>query len=198
MSNITIQELARNIVNAVQAEAAKVPGFDYGAIRLLFVPKIDMAEKFVGGFGLDCEMGLIYPIKLGASHTRPAQGDEKECDCSGYAALKIQGCAYALKNGLGRKSGDMPESAETWGRASDKGCVVYEISMKLLLKDCSPSGIGSVSLLRLYVSVSGADSIDDERCAFVAGDIIRQWCYEYIFDGDYGDFTPCLVLENPD
>lgn len=178
MEKLTIQELTRSIVDAIQAEAVKVPDFDNGAIRLLFVPKCETAVDFLGNFGPDCEIDLGFPIKKGASHTRPAKWrgdvDRKECDCYGYAALKIEGCAYALRNNLGRHSCDMPEEAETWGRASDKGCVVYDISIvKGFWFTYNPS---LKHYFRLYVAVSGALGDEDERCALAAGDVLQQWC----------------------
>jgi hypothetical protein len=176
----TIQTLARRIVNAVQAEAGKIPDLDNGAIRLLFVPKCGTADGYFGHFGLDCELGLVFPIKEGASHTRPAKWrgkeDRKECNCSGYAELKIQGCAYAHNHDLGQRSCDMPEEAVTWGRTNDRGCVVYDVyttdTESLSVAD-NPTPMHA---FRVYVAVSGATGDEDEQCALAAGYALQWWC----------------------
>lgn len=196
MIKLTIQKLVEGIVSAVQSEAAKIPGFDNGAIRLLFVPKCPAGERFLGGFGPNCEIDFGFPIKEGASHIRPATEDDKECDCYGYAALKIEGCAYALRNDLGRRSCDMPESAETWGRASDQGCVVYDIFITEVF------GIADSSkpkpYFRLYVAVSGATGKEDEQCALAARDILQQWCSTERDDDGFGHVSQYLSLVKPE
>jgi hypothetical protein len=200
VAKFTFQDLVRDIVEAVQTEIAKISDFDNGAIRLLFVPKCDKAVGFFGGFGRHCEIDLGFPVREGASHTRAAKWrgkeDRKECDCYGYAALKIEGCAYALRNNLGRRSCDMPEEAETWGRASDQGCVVYDIFIT------DRFGIGDNSspehYFRLYVSVSGAMGDEDERCALAASSILQTWCdTELDYDG-FGHFEKYLSLLKPE
>lgn len=200
MNQLTIQELVRRIISEIQAEAAKIPDFDDGAIRLLFVPKCNVAVDYLGGFGTDCEIDFGFPIKEGANHTRPAKwrGDEdrEECGCYGYAALKIEGCAYALRNNLGRRSCDMPEENETWGRANDRGCVVYEIFIteRFGIADASPPK----PYFRLYVAVSGATGDEDERCALTAGNILQQWCDTELNDDGFGHFAKYLSLIKPE
>lgn len=195
MNKLTIQELAEKMRVAIQAEATKIPDFDYGAIRLLFVPKCEKANEFIGGFGIGCEVDLGYSIKEGGEKTRPAKDDQKECACYGYAALKIEGCSHALRNGYGQRSSDMPEEFETWGRTNDGGCVVYEIFIteRFGICDNSPPAL----YFRLYVSVSGATSSEDERCALVAGDILQQWCDTELDDDGYGHFKKYLSLAKP-
>ncbi len=173
MEKNTIQTLVNQISDAIRAKAAEIPDFNNGAFRLLFVPKCEDANSFLGGFGIGCEIDFGFAIKDGGKRTRPAIDGHKECACYGYAAEKIEGCAYALRNNLGRYSDDMPESAETWGRASDKGCVVYEIfANEVGIMDDSLSKL----YLRVYVAVSGATGKEDQQCALVAGDILQQWC----------------------
>lgn len=180
MSKFTIQGLVSNIANAVQSEAAKIPGLENGAIRILFVAKCKAAVNYLG-FGPQCEIDFGYPIKEGASHTIPAKKDQAECDCYGYAALKIGGCSYAVRNNLGRRSCDMPVSAETYGRTNDRGCVVYDVLITEV------SGIADKQkpklYFRIYIAVSGATSEEDEQCALAAGDILRSWCKESNDDG---------------
>lgn len=200
MDNLTVQSLASKIVDAIQEEIAKIPEFDNGAIRLLFVPKCNEAANKIGGFGLHCELGLSFPVKKGSSHTRPAgwRGDssESECDCNGYAALKIGGCAYAIKNGFGYRSRDMPTSAVTWGRENDPGCVAYDICYisRFGVADSSKPSI----YVRIYISVSGATGEEDERCALAAGVIIRQWCDTEIGDDGFGHKENILLCFGPE
>ena len=130
---MTVQKFVEGIVDAVQAEAAKIPDFINGAIRILLVSKSDEADDFFVGFGHGCEMDLVYKIREGGSRIRPAgfRGDstKPERDCYGTSANKVGGCAYALKNGLGRRSGDAPKSAEITGRLCELGCVAYDLSL---------------------------------------------------------------------
>lgn len=199
-TKLTAQELIRNIVNAVQLEATKIPDFDNGAIRLLLVPQCGLAVDYIGGFGIDCEVDLGFPIKKGGNRTRPAKwrGDEdrKECGCYGYAALKIEGCAYALRNHLGRRSSDMPESAETWGRTNSRGCVVYDIFIteRFGITDSSKPK----PYFRLYVAVSGATGEEDEQCALAASGILQQWCSTERDDDGFGHIDQYLSLVKPE
>lgn len=195
----TIQDLTRRLVTTIQTEAAKITDFDNGAIRLLFVPKCETAVNYLGGFGIDCEIDFGFPIKQGASHTRPAKWrnkeDREECDCYGYAALKIEGCAYALRNDLGRRSCNMPESAETWGRASDQGCVVYDI---FIVERFGPADDPQLKhYFRLYVAVSGATGEEDEQCALASSEVLQQWCDTELDDDGFGHFAHYLSLVKP-
>ena len=173
---MTFQKLVAQIVGAVRAEAAKILDFDNGAIRLLFVPKCPEAAEFLGWAGFshaEIDVDVGFAIKDGASHTRPAgwRGDKDECDCYGYAALKIEGCAYAVRHNLGRRSRDMPDDAITWGRENDPGAVCYDVVV-----DQNPDDFLLDPLyLRIYVAVSGADSDEDERCAMAAHSVISDW-----------------------
>ena len=200
MAKLTIQELVKKIVDAVQAQAKKILNFDNGAIRLLFVPKCGMADDFLGGFGPNCEIDFGFPIKKGTSHIRPAKWrgkeDRKECDCYGIAALKIAGCAFALRNNLGRRSSDMPTYAITLGRINDRGCVVYEIfiSNRYGIPDHPPYR----DYMRIYVAVSGAMGDEDEQCALAAGRVIQQWCDTELDDDGFGHFEKYLSLSGPE
>lgn len=193
----TIQSLVKEITNAVQEEAKKVPGFDNGAIRILFSPKCSAANSFLGEFTPKCELDFGYPIKPGGSHTRPADENQDECDCYGYAALKIGGCVYALKNNLGRRSSDMPNEAETWGRTNDRGCIVYDIYYTSRFGPADDDPIPD-HYLRLYVAVSGASGEEDERCALAAGNILQEWCNIELEDDGFGHKDKCLSLIGPE
>jgi len=72
MENLTFQELARKIVDAIQEEIAKITDFDNGAIRLLFISKSRKGSRFLGGFGKDCEIDLGFPVKKSADITKDA------------------------------------------------------------------------------------------------------------------------------
>ncbi|MDR1032632.1 MAG: hypothetical protein LBL84_01320, partial [Candidatus Nomurabacteria bacterium] len=92
----TYVDFVHGIKNAVQAEIAKIDDFVNGAVRILIVPKCHEADEWLGGLGMDCERDFVFPATPGGSHTRPngwRGDDDGECDCSGYAALKIQGAA---------------------------------------------------------------------------------------------------------
>lgn len=199
MAKLTVQNLARNIVNAVQAEVAKIPDFENGAIRLLFVPKCSEAVKYLCGFGKDCEPDLVFPAKEGGKHVRPAGfrgSNEPECDCYGYTAIKIGGCAYAVKHDLGRRSSDMPEDAITWGRVNDKGCVAYDVSYanRLGISDNPPYK----HYFRLYVAVSGAEGEEDEQCALAASNVLQKWCDTELESDGFGHYGKCLEFKGPE
>jgi hypothetical protein len=167
---VTIQELAEKIVEAVRAEASKIPDFEFGAIRITFAPKCQEASLFLGGFSSDCEVDLSYPIKEGGKRTRPADENNEELACNGYTALMVEGCAYALRGGFGRRSQDMPDWGIILGRSNAKGSVVYEILVNN--EDCSNRKL----YLRIYISVKGALSdFDNERCALAAEDTLVWW-----------------------
>lgn len=161
----------RKLKKVIQAEVLRIPTFKEGAIQLLFAPKCDEADMMMFGIGRDCERKFIFPARFGYSHTRPAGyrgSDEAECDCSGYAALKIQGAAYAVKHKLGDSSEDMPDENVTWGRENDPGCICYVIY-----------DLRDKEFMRIYVSVSGADSDEDKACAKAARPVIFNWCLRY-------------------
>jgi len=196
MAKITVQNLARNIVNAIQTEVEKIPGFDNGAIRLLFVPKCPEAVEYLCGFGKDCELDLVFPAKKGGKHVRPAGfrgSNEPECDCYGDTATKVGGCAYARKKGYGRYSSDMPEKAITHGRTNDKGCIVFDI----YITDKTETKVSPLPIdyFRLYVAVSGAMGDEDEQCALAACDVLQQWVD--IKNDGFGHYEKYLELDGP-
>lgn len=161
-------KLVQDLKKAVQAEVAKIADFNHGAIQFLFVPNCEKADRMMFGIGQDCERKFIFPARPGYGHTRPAgyRGNrEKECDCSGYAALKIQGAAFAYKNKLGNLSQDMSSTYLTWGRENDPGAIVYGV-----FDDKSKP------YMRVYVGVSGADSDEDQKCAAAARPIVVRFC----------------------
>ncbi len=159
--------LVRRLKNAVQREVARIPDFKHGAIQFLFVPKSKKADRMMFAIGRDCERKFIFPSRDGYGHTRPAGfrgSDEAECDCSGYASLKIQGAAFALKHGCGSKSQDMPNTEVTWGRECDPGAICYQVFTRK-----------GKDYMRLYCAVSGASSQEDQKCAEAAGPVLSRW-----------------------
>ena len=160
-------KLIHDLKKAVQTAIAKIPDFKHGAVQFLFVPNCEKANRMMFGIGMDCERKFIFPARPGYGHTRPAgyRGNrEKECDCSGYAALKIQGAAFAYKNHMGNRSQDMSTTYLTWGRENDPGAVCYALF-----------DYKSKPFMRLYVGVSGADGNEDQECAANARPVIVKW-----------------------
>lgn len=163
---ITFQELATEMKIAVREEAEADPRFIHGAMRFLFCPKTEHARKFLGGFDEEfVNIEVAAPIVKGGDMFLPPNyygrgGDG--CDCYGYAGLKIEGCSYAVKNGLGRRSSDTPEAAVVLGRIRSRGCVAFDIDSSL--------GVGDEVIqrpwMRVYSSVSGGNGgAFDEACA---------------------------------
>lgn len=170
----TFFELANNLRNAIRTRATTIPDFKTGAIMLSFVVKSDDGNQFLGGFcGEDdsnVDVDLVYSIRPNSAKTRPNgfRGmTDGEVACRGYAALKIEGCAYAVRNNLGRRSCDMPDEAISYGRENDRGAVCFDI-VRQDFNNREP-------FLRLYVAVSGASGKEDEWCAMAAGDVLKDW-----------------------
>ncbi len=158
----------QRLKTAIQQAVVKIPDFKEGAIQFLFVPKCKASDRMMFGIGLGCERKFIFAARQGFSHTRPAgyRGTNKdECDCSGDAAAKIQGAAYAYKNDYGYRSSDMPASCIIPGRDNSPGAVCYAIF----------DG-DNREYMRLYIGVSGAYGEENETCATAAAPIIRAWC----------------------
>jgi|GEM_PF-1836218 len=202
-SRLMFSNLIKDIVDAVQAEIEKIPDFNSGAIRLQFAPKCDEAAENITGFGLLCELGLSFPVKVGASYTRPAgwrgNSSEPECDCNGYAALKIGGCTYAIKNGFGYRSRNMPTCAVTWGRENDPGCVAYDICAIPRMGNSSNSAVYKpLTYVRIYISVSGATGEEDEQCALASGNVIQKWCDNGPDEVDVGYKEKILYCRGPE
>lgn len=182
----TFLELANNLRNTIRARAATIPDFETGAIMLSFVVKSDDGNQFLGGF---CEEGdsnvdvdLIYSVRPNSPKTRPNgfRGmTDGEVACRGYAALKIEGCAYAVRNNLGRRSCDMPDEAISWGRENDRGAVCFDIMRCLEIYNSSYSTLLETHdpdlFLRVYIAVSGASGKEDEWCALAAADALKEW-----------------------
>lgn len=169
---MTLVTLPRRLVgdlrDAIRAEAAKITDFEEGAMVLSFVVKSEDANEFLGGFSdpedSNVDIDFTYGIRRRSPKTRKngfRGRTDGEVACRGYAILKIEGCAYAVRNNLGRRSCDMPDEAVAWGRENDRGAVCFDI----MYDDAD----GEDNLfLRLYVAVSGASGEEDERCAMAA------------------------------
>ena len=174
----TFFDLRDGIRDAIRAEVATIPDFDCGAIVLSFVVKSELANRLLGNpcdkDEENTDVDFAYSAKPNRPKTRPNgfRGmTDGEVACRGYAALKIEGCCYAVRNGLGRRSSDMPDDAVTWGRANDRGAVCFDIEGKLCPLRCANEFL----LMRIYVAVSGVDSMEDERCALAAAPVIKKW-----------------------
>lgn len=186
---ITFPELANKLQIAIQAKAANVPDFNHGAIVIRFVPYTETARLFLGGFDTDCEIELSYHIKpvIGfeqgvTSYTRPAgwRGDDSnpEVNCRSYADLKIGAAAYALKHNYGRRSSDIPNAYNTYGRENSRGCVVFDIQSSTGSYD----NVVQKNHLRVYVSVSGATGEEDEICALAAQPVLQDFANSLYID----------------
>lgn len=201
MEKLTFHTLSKRIVSAIRERAATIPDSVNGSILLVFRAFCPDAMDFVGIGDETCVLTLDFPIVVGESRVRPAgwRKDEfmREVDCSGYAYAKVRGCAYALKNNLGRRSCDATNESTTFGRVNSKGCIAYDVMITRRF------GIGSskeeyLPYFRLYVSVSCATGKEDEFCALAAGDILRQWCQEELDDDGFGHMERYLFVLGPD
>ena len=152
--------------------AELVPHFVYGGMRFLFVPKSEMGRMFIGGFDPDFkDLDLAAPIVEGGSFILPVghwDKDDPEMDCYGLAGLKIEGCSYAHKNGLGWRSSDCPENAVIAGRSNARGCVVYEIDKRSMVSGHDEP------FLRVYSSVSGGPDLINEQCAMMILPVLEE------------------------
>ncbi len=190
----SFREFIYDIVKAVQSGAARISDFDNGAIRIALNPLCEEANEWTGCFnfgGSKCELEFVFPVKPGASHTRPAGWRGRDIgivNCYGYSALKVAGASYARSHGQGNCSDDARFDAwpddwtdEEHGLANGAGAVCYEVQYVVLniedLDNPSPSSFDSNKpFMRLSVCVSGADALEDKHCASQAEPVIDAWC----------------------
>ncbi|MCL2869725.1 hypothetical protein FWF48_02865 [Candidatus Saccharibacteria bacterium] len=196
----SFRDLDAEILHAVRDEAAKIPDFECGAVRRLYVPKCVKTLDWL--LGLACDVDLDSPIREGGSVIRPVNwrgSDVSAGDCYGWAALKIMGCAEAIRQGLGYRSCGLPQSFvdESWGLTNDQGCVAYDIHREF--EAGTMSTIGNQLFVRIFISVSGATSAEDERCALAGGEVIRKWCAEDSRQERLTNLVPYLhIIGKPD
>lgn len=178
----TFADLRNGIRNAIRVEVATIPDFEEGAIMLCFVVKSKSANIVLG---CPCDDGELNADVIYAYSARPNSPKTRkngfrgmtdgEVACLGYAALKNEGCCYAVRNNLGHRSSDMPDEAVTWGRVNDRGTVCFDV----IYNGPTPIGYPNKYLfLRIYITVSGASGEEDERCALAAAPVIKEWAAE--------------------
>ena len=173
------------IRDAVRAKTKEIEKFKAGngAIRILIHPCNEEADFWLGGMSsfsktesdiVDYE--FVYHIAPGGSHLITGTWNEVEqkVSCYGYSALKIAHCALSAKEGKGQLSGnklDTPYLTEDNGFGPERGalCVTVFTCHESLPRP------RTVDFCRIYVCVSGADSIDDLRCAVPAIDVIKKF-----------------------
>ena len=178
----SFKELRDRMLRAVRAEVAKIKGFTNGAIKFQFVVKSRESYDFLGypsyEYELDVDVASVYSVKPNFPKTLYLENGD-EVSCAGFAALKIEGCCHAVHYGTGRRSSDMPEEAVAPGRVREKGAVCFDIMCQ------KPPYLYEFLFLRVYVAVSGATGVEDERCALAAGPAIKEWAEGY----SLGDMT---------
>ena len=171
--NKVFVELRNSMRDAIRAEAAKILDFDCGAIILSFIGKCELANEFLddpckGGDGRDND--FAYKVRPDRPMTRPNgfRGVfDGERACRGCATLKLESCSYAVGEKLGRRSCDTPDSSIALGRLNERGAVCFDVNME----DGTP-------FFRSYISVDGASSEENERCALAAASVLRKWVAE--------------------
>ncbi len=176
-------ELVVKIRDAIRKKAQDVPKFKEsgnGAIRILAYPLNKEADFWLGGLGYfdsgfkdipDYE--VTFAITPGGSRVIEGvwDGEKQKVDCYAYSALKIAHCSRAQDLGKGLVSGlDLGESylEEDNGYSAHPGAICVEIN------HLSASG-NREDFCGIYVCVSGADSADDEICAFEAINVIKDF-----------------------
>ncbi len=178
--------LRNNLRDAIRAEIATIDDFKEGAIMLSFVVKSDIANEFLDypcGYKSEdnVDVDFVYSARPNSPKTRHNgfRGmTDGEVACRGYAALKIEGCCYAVRNGFGRRSCDMPDEAITWGRENDRGAVCFDINLEnpgYFMDGNGDDHEHDPLILRIYIAVSGASGAEDERCAMAAAPVLEAW-----------------------
>ena len=172
MKNLVLQ-----IRDTIREAAKTVPRFALGngAIRILFYPLCPEADQPLGGMSTYSDSGnditdyeYTFAIAPGRSRviTGVWDGVEQKVDCYAFSALKIAHCSRVQDLGMGLKSGidiGIPEAIEENGYGPYPGAICFEIKR------------GGTPYLYLFVCVSGADSIDDLKCAMSAVKIVKDY-----------------------
>lgn len=184
----SFKEIMHRVVEAVQAQATKIPDFDAGTIRITCNPLCEDASEWMGDFNFGdskCEIELLFPVKPGGSHTRKAGWRGRNVgmvNTYGYSALKVAAAAYARAKGQGNCSEQarLDPWIDGWcdeehGYAPSEGAVCYEIDHAVWYST-APDGYDKVPFLRMHVAVSGADGGEDKMCALAAESVLHSWC----------------------
>ena len=190
----TYLELVRRIRDGVRKKAQEIPKFrdeGNGAIRILAYPCCKEADDWFGGLsnfareygkyidptdtvkvGKDDIVDYEYTFAITAGGSRVMtgvwDGVEQKVDCYAYSALKIAHCSHTQDLGVGLISGidlNDPYLTEDNGYGPHLGALCVEVTR----------GNTPLDFCGIYVCVSGADSRDDLKCAFVAVDIIKEF-----------------------
>lgn len=191
--NHTFQEANEVIISAIRFAASSIRDFEEGTIALRYAAKDPVTAAWIGSHSTtddqphygtlvnndtvtdpNVDVDLVYSVVPGNPKTRAAgwRGDPNnpEVACAGYAALKLEGCAYAVIHDYGYCSDDMPEEFVTDGRVNSRGAVCFDIFPYQIDNGIIPDEKADIEppCLRLYVAVSGATGEEDKYCAYQA------------------------------
>lgn len=188
------QEFNEILVRTLRHATDQIDSFAEGAIAIRYVAKSPAIAGWLGGHNVggigvpsgiendpDVDLDLIYSVVPGGRKTRAAgwRGDPSryEVACAGYAALKLEGCAYAVVHGYGHYSDDMPAEFNTDGRVNGRGSVCFDIyppedEYGIISDDQLAEG--EHPWLRIYIAVSGATGPEDKWCAYQAISALQQ------------------------
>lgn len=195
-------KLVRAIRDSVRRAAQSVPKFSRtgnGAIRILFYPCCREADDWLGGLSTFSTASLFdgdiigstditdyeftFAITPGGSRVIEGEwdGEKRTVDCYAFSAMKIAHCSHAQDARVGLLSGlDLDKKlTEEYGYGPYRGALCVEVKRN------------SINWCGIYVCVSGADSDDDLKCAFVAIPEIKDF-----FEKEGNDFD-IIAPENP-
>lgn len=190
----TFREFNENLIQTLRYATSRIDSFAEGAIAVRYIAKSPAVAKWLGDYNAgaigvpsdiehdpNVDVDLVYSVVPGAPKTRAPgwRGDPNryEVACAGYAALKLEGCAYAVIHGHGRYSDDMPTEANTDGRVNSRGAVCFDVYFPedkngIITDDQLVKG--EHPWLRIYVAVSGATGPEDKWCAYQAIGALQQ------------------------
>lgn len=190
----TFHEFNEMLVHTIRYATSQIDSFDEGTIAVRYVAKSPSIAGWLGGHNVgaigksggiesdpNVDLDLVYPVVPGGRKTRAPgwRNDPNRCEvaCAGYAALKLEGCAYAVVHGYGRCSDDMPAECETDGRVNGRGAICFDLyppeDEKGIIAD-DQLAEGEQPWLRIYIAVSGATGPEDKWCAYQAINALQQ------------------------
>lgn len=190
----TFQEFNENLIQTIRYAASQIDSFTEGAIVVRYIAKSPTIAGWLGGHNVgaigipgnvesdpNVDLDLVYSVVPGGPKTRSSgwrgDSDRDEVACAGYAALKLEGCAYAVVHGFGRYSDDMPAEFETDGRVNSRGAMCFDIyppeDEDGIITD-DQLAEGERPWLRIYIAVSGATGPEDKWCAYQAIGALQQ------------------------
>lgn len=180
-------QLVRDIRDAVREKAQEIPKFrddGNGCVRVLFYPCCKEADDDFGGlsdfrFHDIADYEFTFAITPGGSRVisyDTSNSDGRKVDCYAFSALKIAHCSAAQDMDEGLLSGIIkdPNLTEECGYGPYAGALCVEVERINTAQDTDGffSYTSEKKYCNIYVSVSGADSLSDLRCAFAAIDVI--------------------------